>query len=132
MVKKILLSAIIILCWFFVTTKVQAEDKTENFKSESFYEEDGALVVDITIYLIRDPSTLTTKSMSVDYVDKYTIENTNSVDTVQAIQRVTGLTIVQSGPTGQQTSIFMRGTNSNHTMVAINGIPIKDNSTKLT
>ncbi len=129
MVKKILLSAIIILCWFFVSTKVQAEDKTENFKSESFYEEDGALVVDIVIYFLRDPSTLTTKSMSVDYVDKYTIENTNSVDTIQAIQRVTGLTIVQSGPTGQQTSIFMRGTNSNHTMVAINGIPIKDNST---
>ena len=129
MVKKILLSTIIILCWFFVATTIQAKDKTENFKSESFYEEDGALVVDITIYFLRDPSTLTTKSMSVDYVDKYTIENTNSVDTIQAIQRVTGLTIVQSGPTGQQTSIFMRGTNSNHTMVAINGIPIKDNST---
>ena len=50
MVKKILLSTIITLCWFFVTTTIQAEDKTENFKSESFYEEDGALVVDITIY----------------------------------------------------------------------------------
>ena len=78
MVKKILLSTIIILCWFFVTTTIQAEDKTENFKSESFYEDDGALVVDIVIYFLRDPSTLTTKSMSVDYVDKYTIENTNS------------------------------------------------------
>ncbi len=128
MVKKILLSTIILLTWLLVITKVQANE-TEQFKSESFYEEDGALVVNITLYLLRDPSTLTTKSMSVDYVDKYTIENTNSVDTIQAIQRVTGLTIVQSGPTGQQTSIFMRGTNSNHTMVAINGIPIKDNST---
>ena len=56
-------------------TTIQAEDKTENFKSESFYEDDGALVVDIVIYFLRDPSTLTTKSMSVDYVDKYTIEN---------------------------------------------------------
>jgi len=127
-VKKILLSTIILLTWLLVITKVQANE-TEQFKSESFYEDDGALVVNITLYLLRDPSTLTTKSMSVDYVDKYTIENTNSVDTIQAIQRVTGLTIVQSGPTGQQTSIFMRGTNSNHTMVAINGIPIKDNST---
>ena len=30
---------------------------------------------------------------------------------------------------GQQTSVFMRGTNSNHTMVAINGVAIKDHST---
>ena len=67
--------------------------------------------------------------MSVDYIDRYTIENTNTMDTVQAIQRATGLNVVQSGPTGQQTSVFMRGMNSNHTMVAINGVAIKDHST---
>ncbi len=72
---------------------------------------------------------LTTASMSVDYIDQYTIENTNTIDTVQAIARVTGLNVVQSGPTGQQTSVFMRGMNSNHTMVAINGVAIKDHST---
>ena len=31
-----------------------------------------------------------------------------------------------NGPTGQNTSIFMRGTNSNHTLVLLNGIPIND------
>ena len=72
---------------------------------------------------------LTTASMSVDYIDQYTIENTNTIDTVQAIARATGLNVVQSGPTGQQTSVFMRGMNSNHTMVAINGVAIKDHST---
>lgn len=36
---------------------------------------------------------------------------------------------VQSGPTGQQTSVFTRGTNSNHTLVLLNGIPINDQST---
>jgi len=79
--------------------------------------------------VLRDPSALTTKSMSVDYIDQYTIENTNTIDTVQAIARITGLNVVQSGPTGQQTSVFMRGMNSNHTMVAINGVAIKDHST---
>ena len=79
--------------------------------------------------MLRDPSALTTASMSVDYIDQYTIENTNTLDTVQAISRITGLNVVQSGPTGQQTSVFMRGMNSNHTMVAINGVAIKDHST---
>ena len=85
--------------------------------------------ITITKYILRDPSVLTTSSMSVDYIDQYTIENTNTIDTVQAIARVTGLNVVQSGPSGQQTSVFMRGMNSNHTMVAINGVAIKDHST---
>jgi vitamin B12 transporter len=85
--------------------------------------------ITIQKYILRDPSVLTTASMSVDYIDQYTIENTNTIDTVQAIARVTGLNVVQSGPSGQQTSVFMRGMNSNHTMVAINGVAIKDHST---
>jgi len=91
--------------------------------------EDNTPCIKITKFVLRDPSVLTTASMSVDYVDQYTIENTNTIDTVQAIARITGLNVVQSGPTGQQTSVFMRGMNSNHTMVAINGVAIKDHST---
>ena len=91
--------------------------------------EDTTPCITITKFVLRDPSVLTTASMSVDYIDQYTIENTNTIDTVQAIARVTGLNVVQSGPTGQQTSVFMRGMNSNHTMVAINGVAIKDHST---
>ena len=67
--------------------------------------------ITISKYILRDPSVLTTESMSVDYIDQYTIENTNTIDTVQAISRITGLNVVQSGPTGQQTSVFMRGMN---------------------
>ena len=37
--------------------------------------------------------------------------------------------ISQSGSTGQQGSVFLRGTNSNHTLVLLNGIPINDYST---
>ena len=91
--------------------------------------EDNIPCIKITNFVLRDPSALTTASMSVDYIDQYTIENTNTLDTVQAISRITGLNVVQSGPTGQQTSVFMRGMNSNHTMVAINGVAIKDHST---
>ena len=91
--------------------------------------DNGIPCIEITNFVLRDPSVLTTKSMSVDYIDQYTLENTNTIDTVQAIARVTGLNVVQSGPTGQQTSVFMRGMNSNHTMVAINGVAIKDHST---
>jgi vitamin B12 transporter len=40
-----------------------------------------------------------------------------------------GMDVTQSGPTGQQGTIFLRGTNSNHTLVLLNGVPINDFST---
>ena len=39
------------------------------------------------------------------------------------------INITQSGPKGQQASIFMRGTGSNHVLVMINGVAINDQST---
>ncbi len=44
----------------------------------------------------------------------------------QALQTVPGLHVVQSGGAGQQTSVFMRGANSNQTLVLIDGIEAND------
>ena len=45
-----------------------------------------------------------------------------------ALATVPGLNVVQSGGPGGLTSIFMRGTNSNHTKVLIDGIDVSDPS----
>jgi len=57
-------------------------------------------------------------------IKKYNLKDINSVLTF-----VSGASIIQSGPRGQQSSLFLRGTNSNHTLVLLNGIPINDYST---
>jgi vitamin B12 transporter len=44
------------------------------------------------------------------------------------LKEVPGLNVVQTGGPGGQTSIFMRGTNSNHTKVFIDGIDVADPS----
>jgi len=44
----------------------------------------------------------------------------------EALRTVPGLHVVQSGGVGQQTSVFMRGASSNHTLVLIDGIEISD------
>ena len=44
------------------------------------------------------------------------------------LRDVPGLNLVQSGGEGGQTSIFMRGTNSNHTKVLVDGIEVSDPS----
>jgi vitamin B12 transporter len=45
------------------------------------------------------------------------------------LKDVPGLNLVQSGGPGAQTSIFMRGANSNHTKVLVDGIDVGDPST---
>ncbi|MDB5590401.1 TonB-dependent receptor, partial [Enterovirga sp.] len=46
-----------------------------------------------------------------------------------ALQRVPGLHVVQSGGPGGQTSVFLRGSNANHVKVLIDGIDVSDPST---
>jgi vitamin B12 transporter len=46
-----------------------------------------------------------------------------------ALQRVPGLNVVQAGGPGGQTSVFLRGSNSNHVKVLVDGIEVTDPST---
>jgi vitamin B12 transporter len=46
-----------------------------------------------------------------------------------ALNDVPGLNVVQTGGPGGQTSVFIRGTNSNHTKILIDGIDVSDPST---
>jgi vitamin B12 transporter len=46
-----------------------------------------------------------------------------------ALMAVPGLNVVQNGSPGTQTSVFIRGTNSNHVKVLVDGIDIGDSST---
>ena len=45
-----------------------------------------------------------------------------------ALRGLPGLDIVRSGGVGQQTSVFLRGTESRHTKVLLDGIPLNDPS----
>ena len=47
-------------------------------------------------------------------------------DVPDILRNVPGLEVVQSGGAGGQTSLFLRGTNSNHTKVLLDGIDIGD------
>ncbi len=74
-------------------------------------------------------SKFTSKSINKIVISKKQINQMNAVDLIDVLKTVPNLNITQSGPKGQQASIFMGGTGSNHTLVMINGIPINDQST---
>ncbi len=61
-------------------------------------------------------------------ITKQDIINSGALDVNDVLKMVNGLDVFQSGEKGQQTSIFTRGSESNHTLVLLNGVAINDQS----
>ncbi len=61
--------------------------------------------------------------------NKQEIEASGAKDAFDILKLVPGLDYYQSGQKGQTGAIFMRGSESNHTLVLLNGIAINDQST---
>ena len=74
-------------------------------------------------------NTINDKVSPTIIIAKKDIDSHNLIDLKSVFKFLNNSIAVQSGPTGQQASVFMRGTNSNHTLVLLNGIPINDQST---
>ena len=74
--------------------------------------------LEITITIPRTASDLATSTYSYDVI---------GVDT--PVETSNGVNIVQNGPPGQSSSLFIRGTESDHSLITLNGIAIKDHST---
>lgn len=62
-------------------------------------------------------------------ITKKQIDESGTIDLVDILKIIPDINLTQSGPRGQQASLFLRGTGSNHTLVMINGVPINDQST---
>jgi vitamin B12 transporter len=56
------------------------------------------------------------------------IEKSQETDVADLLRTVPGLDVVRSGGPGQQVSVFLRGTESNHVLVLIDGIEATDPS----
>lgn len=79
--------------------------------------------------LIPNSSNFSKSGINKTTITRKQIEESGAVDLVDLLKSIPDINITQSGPKGQQASIFIRGTGSNHTLVMINGIPINDQST---
>ena len=80
----------------------------------------------IVISKTPNTSSFSEKSVSKIIINREQIEKSGAVDVVDILNNVDGIDLKQNGQRGQLTSLFMRGTNSNHTLVLLNGIPIND------
>lgn len=80
----------------------------------------GEIVVTAT--RIEQPLKQTLSSTSV--ITREEIEQSQAVDVPSVLKNLAGVEFYQSGGVGKQSSLFMRGTNSSHVLVLLDGVRI--------
>jgi vitamin B12 transporter len=80
----------------------------------------------VTATRIPTPEAELASSVTVVTADEIAVQQRRTFADV--LRTIPGLNVVQQGGPGSVTSVFMRGTNSNHTKVLIDGIDVSDPS----
>ena len=83
---------------------------------------------EVTISATGTPEPLTDVGSSVTVIDAAQIEREQRRTVPDALSLAPGLNVAQTGGPGGQTSVFIRGTNSNQVKVLIDGIDASDPS----
>ena len=65
----------------------------------------------------------------VSVIDREDIERSQAPDLLELLRLEAGIDITRTGGPGGQTSVFMRGANSNHVLVLIDGVRVAASST---
>jgi vitamin B12 transporter len=88
--------------------------------------DDPLQTVVVTATRIPTPEFQVASSITVVTADEIAARQLRTVPDL--LRDIPGLNVIQSGGPGGQTSVFLRGTNSNHTKVFIDGIDVSDPS----
>jgi vitamin B12 transporter len=83
----------------------------------------------VVVSATRIPTPLAEIASSVTLITAADIEARQQRSLPDVLRGVPGVNLMQSGGAGGQTSLFIRGTNSNHTKVLLDGIDNSDPST---
>jgi vitamin B12 transporter len=83
---------------------------------------------DMVVTATRVPTAIENIPAGVSVVDRATMETRDYDTLVDALSALPGLRVVQSGGPGGNASVFIRGTNSDHVLVLLDGMPINDAS----
>lgn len=82
----------------------------------------------IVVTATRTPTAVKNTGSSVSVITREEIELKQLHSLADALKGVSGIRVAETGGRGSQTSVFARGTNSDHTLVMVDGIEINDPS----
>ena len=85
---------------------------------------DAALLDDLFVTATRRAISTDTALPPVIVIDREEIERSSALDVAELLRYHAGIEIARNGGPGQVTSAFIRGANSNHTLVLIDGVKV--------
>ncbi|HDJ85504.1 MAG TPA: TonB-dependent vitamin B12 receptor, partial [Chromatiales bacterium] len=85
---------------------------------------DELITSPIVVTATRTAETADQTLSSVTVITRTDIRRSGAVTLPQLLRQVNGLDVASSGPLGKQTSVFLRGTDSNDVLVMIDGVRI--------
>jgi vitamin B12 transporter len=77
----------------------------------------------------RSPQSTAEVIPSLTVITREEIERLLATDLMEVLALVPGIDVVRTGPTGSATSVFVRGSNSNHVLVLIDGVRVASANT---
>ena len=81
----------------------------------------------VTASRIKWPIEKTASSLTI--ITKEEIRTYQTTSVVEILRSVTGMEVSRSGSAGKTSSVMIRGSNSNHCLLMINGVPLNDPTT---
>jgi len=90
---------------------------------------DSSPLTTIEVTATRVAETVDASLADVSVITRRDIDASGSVDLADLLRLQAGLDIARSGGAGEQTAVFLRGTNSNHVLVLIDGVRVASSNT---
>ena len=78
----------------------------------------------VVVTATRTPQAIDETLSAVTVITREDIERNQSQDVYEALRSVPGIDLARTGGTGNDVSVFMRGTNSDHVLVLIDGVRV--------
>jgi len=85
--------------------------------------------LDVITVTSRRPQALADTLAEVTVIERADIEASQAPDVLELLRFVPGIDLVRTGGSGQTSSVFMRGSNSNHVLFLIDGVRIASTNT---
>ena len=118
MIKKILFFALALTILRF-NVYSQEELEKEKVSTSSIQHE-----VIVTATRLETPAKEIASSVTV--ITREKLEQSKKATVIEALQEVLGVSIIQNGPPGAAASVFLRGANSEHTLILMDGVELND------
>ena len=116
--KKVLgfVLALTILCF-----NVYSQEEIEKEKAST-----SSIQHEIVVTATRLETPAKEIASSVTVITRERLEQSKKATVIEALQEVLGVSIIQNGPPGAAASVFLRGANSEHTLILMDGVELND------